>query len=300
MLDFRIDTFLTVCQTMNFTEAARLLHITQPAVSQHIHALEKQYGARFFASQGKRIYLTEAGQIFWQTANAMQHDVRHLQEEISRISGQLCLNFGVTLTIGEYIMPQPLLRLMKERPDIRIRMIVENTDVLMKLLNEGNIDFAIIEGYYSQQSYSGITYRSERFIPVCAADYRFTKPVTELRDLLSECLFLREEGSGTRKVLEHSLMEHNLLLKDFPRLMELGNLGLIKSMVSEGMGITFIYESVVKKELEDGVLREIPLEDFPVYHDFTFLWQKGSVFDDYYREVFALLQIKSECSPTPE
>lgn len=294
MLDFRIYTFLTVCQTMNFTEAARLLHITQPAVSQHIHALEKQYGARFFAYQGKQMSLTEAGQLFWQTANAMQHDVRHLQEQISRISGQHYLNFGVTLTIGEYIMPQPLLRLMSRHPEIRIRMIVENTDVLINLLNEGDIDFAVIEGYYSQQSYSGITYRSEPFIPVCATDYRFSHPVSQLKDLLSERLFLREEGSGTRKVLEHSLMEHNLLLKDFTQQIELGNLGLIKSMVSKGMGITFIYESVVKKELEEGVLREILLEDFPVFHDFTFLWQKGSVFGAYYREVFELLRIQEE------
>lgn len=290
MLDFRIDTFLTVCQTMNFTEAARQLHITQPAVSQHIHALEKQYGAQFFTYQGKHLSLTEAGQLFWRTANAMQHDVQHLQAEISRISGQHYLNFGVTLTIGEYMMPQTLLHLMRQHPEIRIRMIVENTDVLMNLLNDGNIDFAIIEGYYSQQSYSGITYRSERFIPVCAADYVLPQSASQLRDLLSERLFLREEGSGTRKVLEHSLMEHNLLLKDFTQLIELGNLGVIKSMVSEGMGITFIYESVVKKELEAGILREIELEDFPVFHDFTFLWQKGSVFAEYYREVFTLLQ----------
>lgn len=292
MLDFRIYTFLTVCQTMNFTEAAGILHITQPAVSQHIHALEKQYGTRFFKYKGKQLSLTDSGQLFWQTANTMQHDVKHLQEQIDRLSSCQFLNFGVTLTIGEYLMPQALLQLMKKKPDIRIRMIVENTDVLMKMLNDGGIDFAIIEGYYSQQSYSGIPYRAERFLPVCAPGYPFRLPVFHLKDLLQERLFLREEGSGTRKVLEHSLMEHNLLLKDFSQLQELGNLDAIKTMVSEGMGISFLYESVVKKELECGILQEIPLEDFPIIHDFTFLWQKGSVFDDYYRNVFDMLHEK--------
>lgn len=61
MLDFRIDTFLAVCRYMNFTKAASELHITQPAVSHHIHYLEKKYGVRFFEYNGKKVNLTETG-----------------------------------------------------------------------------------------------------------------------------------------------------------------------------------------------------------------------------------------------
>ena len=68
MLDFRVETFLAVCETMNFTRAAERLHITQPAVSQHIHALETQYGTRLFVYEGKQLRLTESGQLFLQTA----------------------------------------------------------------------------------------------------------------------------------------------------------------------------------------------------------------------------------------
>ena len=64
MLDFRVDTFLTVCRTMNFTRAAEQLHITQPAVSQHIRALEEQYDTKLFRYQGKQLQLTESGRLF--------------------------------------------------------------------------------------------------------------------------------------------------------------------------------------------------------------------------------------------
>ena len=85
MLDFRVKTFLTVCRTMNFTKAASLLHITQPAVSQHIHGLEEEYHTKFFLYEGKQLSLTEAGALFLQTAAAMQHDARHLRESISHL-----------------------------------------------------------------------------------------------------------------------------------------------------------------------------------------------------------------------
>ena len=68
MLDPRIDTFLTVCQRMSFTAAAEELHITQPAVSQHIHGLEQLYGAALFSRQGRRLHLTPAGELLRSTA----------------------------------------------------------------------------------------------------------------------------------------------------------------------------------------------------------------------------------------
>ena len=70
MLDFRVDTFLAVCRCMSFTRAAAALHITQPAVSQHIRALEAQYGVRFFSFEGKKLTLTDAGRLFLRTATS--------------------------------------------------------------------------------------------------------------------------------------------------------------------------------------------------------------------------------------
>ncbi len=289
MLDFRIQTFLAVCRTMNFTEAAKQLHITQPAVSQHIHALEKTYGTELFQYHGKKMELTESGRLLLQAANAMNHDIRHLQEQIRQIAACRTLHFGATLTIGEYIMPEALTRLIRREPDIRLRMLIGNTEELLKLMNNGEIDFAVIEGFFQNNMYDSIVWKKERFLPVCSPEYRFCREVSCLKDLLEERLLVRESGSGTREVLERALKEHNILLEDFGRLTELGNLNVIKSLVSDGTGISFFYESVVKKELEAGHLREIELTDFTLSHEFSFLWQKGSIFTPYYQEVFRLL-----------
>lgn len=289
MLDFRIHTFLAVCRTMNFTEAAKQLHITQPAVSQHIHALEREYGTELFRYHGKKLELTEPGRLLFQAANTMNHDIGHLQEQIRQIASRRTMYFGATLTIGEYIMPEALIRLLKGEPEIKLRMLIGNTEELLKLMDHGEIDFAIIEGFFPNHVYESIVWRKERFLPVCSPEYEFAGPVSVLKDLLGERILVRESGSGTREVLERMLKEHNILLEDFCRMTELGNLNVIKTLVSAGMGISFFYESVVKKELEAGMLREIELTDFSLSHEFSFLWQRGSLFASYYQEVFGLL-----------
>ena len=289
MLDFRVETFLAVCQTMNFTRAAEQLHITQPAVSQHIHALEEQYGTKLFRSQRKQLQLTESGRLFFRTAAAMHHDDLQLREALHQENTRRRLRFGATLTIGEYIMPGPLHRLLEREPDIQLYMLTANTQELLKLLDQGELDFAIVEGYFDKQAYDSLVYCTQRYIPVCSAEHPFSHPVRRLEDLLEERLLVREPGSGTRNVLERALEVRNLSVRNFRRVTELGSLNLIKSLVCAGAGISFFYQPVVQQELEAGKLREIPLEDCSIYHDFTFLWRRGSLFAADYREIYSLL-----------
>ena len=289
MLDFRVETFLAVCQTMNFTRAAEQLHITQPAVSQHIHALEEQYSTKLFRSQGKQLQLTESGRLFFRTAAAMHHDDLRLREALHQENTRRRLRFGATLTIGEYIMPGPLHRLLEREPDIQLYMLTANTQELLKLLDQGELDFAIVEGYFDKQAYDSLVYCTQRYIPVCSAEHPFSHPVRRLEDRLEERLLVREPGSGTRNVLERALEVRNLSVRNFRRVTELGSLNLIKSLVCAGAGISFFYQPVVQQELEAGKLREIPLEDCSIYHDFTFLWRRGSLFAADYREIYSLL-----------
>ena len=101
---------------------------------------------------------------------------------------------------------------------------------------------------------------------------------------------MREPGSGTRNVLERSLASRNLTVDSFARVTQLGSLNLIKRLVLAGMGIAFFYQPVVEEELASGKLREIPLADCSLSHDFSFLWQRGSVFSPELEKVFSLLQ----------
>ncbi|MBC3886995.1 LysR family transcriptional regulator [Acetobacterium paludosum] len=291
MLDFRMDTFLTVCRYMNFTKAAEILSITQPGVSQHIHYLETCYGAKLFKYDKKKMRLTDAGDILYKTAVRMKHDELYLKESITDFdTRKKRLVFGATLTIGEFVIGEHLKDYLAAYPDAQVKMLIGNTSELLASLRLGEIDFALVEGNFSKNEYDHLIYSKERYIPVCGKDYSFQSEPNKLEDLLTHRIIVRETGSGTREILEKNLEYRNLVIEDFKYVVEVGGMNAIKSLVEYNCGITFLYEAVVKKELKSGTLRELKLEDFEVTHDFAFIWNHGSLFSDHYQKLFKLLK----------
>lgn len=286
MLDFRMETFLTVCQFMNFTRASEKLNITQPAVSQHIRFLEDHYHAKLFRYEGRKLQLTKAGEILRNASMTMMHDEQSMQSRMlaDEKAEELC--FGATRTIGDVLMGKILKKYMDNFPDARIRMVVENTRELLKELDAGYIDFALVEGFFQKKEYECLRFSDEPYIAVCAPDYSFKKKPQLIEDLFQERLLLREEGSGTREVLERCLNAQNYSVSDFARITEAGSLQTIKELTKAGCGITFLYGTAVQEELKKGRLMQIPLRNFQVYHEFNFIWRRGSIYGKRYREVF--------------
>ena len=286
MLDFRMETFLAVCQCMNFTRASEQLNITQPAVSQHIRFLEKHYNTKLFRYEGKKLRLTGAGEILRNASLTMMHDELSMQSEMQKSEETEEIRFGATRTVGDVLMGKILENYLKNYPEAGIHMIVENTKELLKRLDEGTIDFALVEGFFKKSEYDYQKYSDENYIGVCSPDYQFHETPETVENLFQERILLREEGSGTREVLERWLDSQNLSIRDFRQTMEVGSLQTIRELTKAGCGITFLYEAAVKEELKDGTLQKIPLKDFHVSHEFTFIWRRGSIYADRYREIF--------------
>ena len=174
MLDFRMETFLTVCQCMNFTRASEKLNITQPAVSQHIHFLEKNYNTKLFRYEGKKLKLTGAGEILRNASLTMMHDEISMQNQMQKSEGEEEIRFGATRTVGDVLMGRILERYLEAYPDAKICMIVENTQELLMRLDEGTIDFALVEGFFQKNEYDHQKYSDENYVAVCAPDYIFS------------------------------------------------------------------------------------------------------------------------------
>lgn len=286
MLDFRIMTFLSVCRHMNFTYAAEELHITQPAVSQHIRFLEEHYGEKLFERDGKKIKLTPAGKILRAAMTVINDDETSIINRMQNSAKERkSLKIGVTLTIGEYVIAQPLAKYIKEHPETNIQIRFENTAELSKMLTEGKLDIAVVEGNFNTELFESHIYKSEEYIPVCSKTHQFAGKVDVLTDLLSERLIVRESGSGTRDILEKNLEARNVNISDFANITEADNIHLIVNLVKHDCGITFLYKAAVEKEIESGNLREIQLDDFSIQHNFAFIWNRGSVFATEYRQI---------------
>lgn len=292
MLDFRLETFLKVCEFMNFTLAAQELSITQPAVSQHIKYLEEKYNTRLFIRKKKNIYLSGSGKILLAYLKTMKNDDKKLNKLIQENEkGKIKIIFGVTLTIGEYIILPALVRFIKLNNEVNFEILCENTKTLLKYLDEGIIDFAIVEGHIKAKNYDTKKLKSEDYIGVCAKKHKFNKNIDSISDLLGERLIIREEGSGTLAMFTNMLSMQNISISDFDNVIQINNMHMVVELLKNDCGISFLYKSAVQKELEEGKLVEIKLKDFKIKHDLTFIWNKGSAFSEEYLKIFEGLKI---------
>lgn len=281
MLDFRMETFMTVCRCMNYTRASEELKITQPAVSQQIRYLEKHYNAKLFRYEGKKLKLTDAGEILRDASLSMMNDEASLKNRIQKADkSQGNLRLGSTTAVGEMMLPDILERYMRKYPDVQVQMDLADTDRLLEKVNTGELDFVLTEGFFDREAYDYQVLSEERFIAVAGPRYRFVNMKKsgklKLEELLGERLLLREPGSGSREVLEHLLDAEKLKPEGFVKRAEVSGLHTVKALAKAGCGITFLYESTVHEELQKGELTEIPLKDVHVCHEFSAVWKKGN------------------------
>lgn len=271
MLDYRMYTFLTLCETMNYTLAAQKLHITQPAVTQHIRALEEHYGCKLFRYDGKKLSKTPQGELLERSGNAMRYQESRTRSTMLQ-DGMRHLSIGATKSIGEFVIPGQLGRFLED-PNHTLRVEVDNTEKILALIDKGELDFALIEGFFNKTQYDSRLYRKEPFVGLCSTIHPFAGKTIALSDLFPENLFLREEGSGTRKILEDVLAEYNHTVGDFSRVTCISNFGLLEQLVSAGLGITFAYAAIAEN---NPCLTRFSVEDWDIYREFNYVYLRNA------------------------
>ncbi|AVQ29707.1 MULTISPECIES: LysR family transcriptional regulator [Fusobacterium] len=291
MLDFRIYTFLELCKTLSYTKTAEKLHMTQPAVTQHIKFLEEFYKNKLFLYSGRTLSLTEYGKLLHRYLVAMNSDSEKVREKILNLSSNNhTLNFGATLTIGEYVIPKVLRKLSSDYPEINVSISVKDTKLLLEKLENGDIEFLLVEGFFEKTKYDSFLFSKEEFVAVCSNKNRFSQGEFTFEDLLEERIIVREKGSGSRDIFEKILYDNNLSINDFNKKYEIENIKIIKEMVKNNAGITFIYKTAIEEEIKKGEITVIKLKNFHAEREFNFVFLKDSIHKQEYKNWFEFMK----------
>ena len=271
MQDHRMETFLTLCKTMNYRQAAERLHITQPAVTQHIQYLEAHYGCKLFSYDGRKLVKTEQAELLERSAHAMNYQEARLKQDL-HFQNTPSLSIGATKTIGEFVIAEHVSRYLAE-PGNRLSVDVDNTARILERLNQGKLDFAIIEGYYSRSEYGDCLYQTDPFVGLCARSHPLAGRTVPLDELWGEDLLLREKGSGTREILENFLNERNHAVSDFARVTYISNLGLLERLLAGGRGITFAYAAAAEG---NSRLARFSVEGWELQREFNYVFLRDT------------------------
>lgn len=277
MLDPRWNTFLVLCETMNYTRAAERLCLTQPAVTHHIHYLEDHYGCRLFSYEGKVLRLTEAGVKLREYTRSLAYNSRKVEESMMAPK-PLSLRIGASKTIGEFVIAPKVERFLRDYPEASFSLIVDNTQVLLRMLEAGKLDFVLVEGFFEASRYETTLYRKEEFFGICPPGHRFAGRAISLTELESERILIREPGSGTRAIFEEALRRENRTLKSYSNVATISDFSTIKSLVADGLGVSFLYAPAVSGELERGELVRFDLAGLPMSGAFSFVCLKDNLF----------------------
>ena len=268
MVDYRMDTFLILCQLMNYRKTADALGITQTAVTQQIHFLEREYGCKLFTYQNSRLQKTDAAVTLEKYARAMRLQDQYVREKLG--SGVRELKIGATKTIGDYVLKEDIFRYLK-KDDHALSLVVDNTEHLLKMLDENELDFAVIEGYFDRSQFDSRLYRKEPFVGICPIDHPFAGKEVTLEELFKETIIHREAGSGTRAILEQKLQGYNESLDRFKRQICISSFPLILDMVKNGFGVSFVYEVLADS---DPDVAKFTIEGEPIIREFNIVYLK--------------------------
>jgi DNA-binding transcriptional LysR family regulator len=253
----QLHIFYTVADKGSFSSAAQALYMTQPAVTMQVQALEDHFGSKMFLRTTKKIELTEAGRTLLPYALKSIELMKETESSMAKYTHMLKgrLQLGASLTMGEFILPQLLGPFGIQHPHISVSMKVMNTTQILDEIVHHQLNFGIIEAPIEHPDVQTDAIMSDELLLILPVKHELAKKAAiSWSDVLKFPFILREQGSGTRRVMEEELVRSGFDLSELKIIMELGSTGAIKSAVEANLGITILSQSSIKHELALGLL----------------------------------------------
>ncbi len=271
MLDYRTLTFLTLCQEMNYRKTAALLNMTQPAVTQHIQALEREYGCKLFSYNGHSLAMTPQAVLLRDHLRKVRYDEEWLRDRMDQAPRQK-LRLGATKSIGDHMVTDRICDLIRSE-EFEVELLVDNTQVLLDKLNRGSLDIAMIEGEFDKRGFGWRKMRTEPFVGICAKDSPLANREVTFQEAAACRLLLREAGSGTRDIWERQLQSQGRSVADFASLACISSFTVIRELIARDLGITFAYRSVMDR---DPRLAQFQVRGYASSHDLYYVYLKNT------------------------
>jgi DNA-binding transcriptional LysR family regulator len=280
MEDHKLKVFCTVAETKSFSRTSEIIHLTQPAVSLQIQALEEIYETKLFDRSSSSVTLTPAGEVLYKYAKEILVLYASAEKVIGKLIGLVkgSITIGACSNIGNYLLPSVITNFKKTHPNIRIHLLVSNTKRVVEMLNSGYIDLGLVEGEAVKQKMNVKKLISDELLLIVSPNHPWAKKKeVSISDLTKEPFIFREAGSGTRQMIERFLARHGITPQDMKISIVLGSTEAIKDAVENGLGVSIISRWAARKESKYGTLRMLNLKEEKMVRDFSLIFNKNSV-----------------------
>ncbi|ADY73152.1 transcriptional regulator, LysR family [Desulfurobacterium thermolithotrophum DSM 11699] len=288
MVDYNtLKAFKLVVDLKSFSAAAKVLNVSQPAITNRIKSLERFLGAPLFVRKGKSFTLSSYGEILYREIDIAIESLDRIKNLMIKLSKNTRekLRFAASTTVGNWFIPG-IIQSFIQNKDISIEMLIGNTEEVVQNILSRYFDFGIVEGKAEDEALSIIPIKEDKLVLIKAKESPIPD-VLSIEDLLKYPIVVRERGSGTRNLIEEILSKFNITFSNMKIFAEIGNTTSIINFVSKNPNvIAFVPEVAVK---DDSTVQIIKTKDIQITRKFSLLIHKDCSLNMLAREFIGYL-----------
>lgn len=290
MMDAKLETLLKVNETRNFTRAAKLLSLTQPAVSQHIRQLEHDLKVSLFIRGEGALKLTPEGEIAVKYARRIENLYQNLEQALQDEKKNLTrLSVGVTHTSESNIIVEVLAKYSSLAENSKITILSDTINNLYYKLKTYELDIAIVEGKIVDPDFNKVLLDTDSLILAVSKDHPLAqKSIVTLEELKRQKLILRLPDSATRNLFASHLESNNQTLDEFNVILEVDNVATIKDLVRRNFGVSILPRSTFASELRKGKMAGLPIENLSMTREINIVYHRDFAHTDMLQEITKL------------
>ncbi|MBV2207449.1 MAG: LysR family transcriptional regulator [Pseudomonas sp.] len=285
----QLQVFGAVCESRSYSRAAEEMALTQPAVSLQIRQLEELVGQPLFEYVGKKLYLTEAAEALKRASSDIFARLDSLDMQLTDLQGSLQgqLNLAVESS-AKYFVPHLFAAFRRQHPDVSLQLSVVNRAQVIKRLSDNRDDLVIMSLMPSEIALEFLPFLNNPIIAVAPPEHPLCQASRlSLQDLAAYPLLVREPGSGTRKACEEYFQQKRA---HFAQTVQIASLDALREAVIAGLGVALLPRHAVTLELTHGLLRELPVDELPLYRSWCVAHARGKRLSPVAQAFFAFIR----------
>jgi DNA-binding transcriptional LysR family regulator len=274
----QVEIFCMLIKLRSFSRAAEALHLTQPTVSGHIKNLEADLGVMLLDRLGKRVVPTQEGEILYRYGQKLLALRDHARQEIEAISGKMSglLKIGGSTIPGAYILPAFIGAFKKEHPSLSVHLMIDDTAKVTQAVKDGDLCIGVVGARVADGHLESHSFLTDELVVAVPLGHPWAhKKVIPLEALKTEPFIQREEGSGTRRIMEAHLEKEGFSLTDLNTVAVVGSSDAVRQAVKAGLGVSILSIRALQDDIGAGRITAVRLKGLQLERSFSIILLKG-------------------------
>lgn len=269
-----LQSFVAISKYKNFSKAAKALYLTQPTISHHIQTLEEELNTTILVRTSKQVSLTKAGQLLLIHAQKILNEKEQIHFMFDHYNGDISgeLEIATSTIPSQYYLPKIIKDFSELHPKMKFKIEKLDSAGVHKKLELSAIDFGIVGAQSSAEFFAYEKILSDDIVLCC--DYNMDVPDLTIQSLKKIPLIIREDGSGTKKVLMKALQNHQIERHHLNVFATIDDINTIKACIKGSNKFAFTSRIAIQEDIDNHALKIVPIEGLNITRDFYFVYNK--------------------------